>query len=87
MSAATSLMCIAECRCGCRYDVHAWKCLAYVGRQDDGAGCELILRNCGCGSTIAAYASEDDAVISDDREDFADEWAMEDRRERELENA
>lgn len=30
-----------------------WRCLFYVGLQDDGAGGWLELRNHGCGSTLA----------------------------------
>lgn len=47
---------VCSCRCGRRYDAHAWKCLPYVGVMDDGVGGAVELRNCtgdGCRSTIS----------------------------------
>ena len=58
------------CSCGLVYDQHAWSCLPYVGRMVDEVEA-LELWNCGaCASTLTVD-------ISDDRADFADEWARE----------
>ena len=40
------------CGCGNRFDAEQWRQLRLVGRQDDGEGGTLELRNCPCGSTI-----------------------------------
>lgn len=48
---------VCTCACGCRYDADGWKCLAYVGRMDDGFGGQLELRNCPCKSTLAIPVS------------------------------
>ncbi len=47
---------IKRCACGCTYNIHEWRELRYVGRDDDGDGGELELRDCSgahCSSTLA----------------------------------
>lgn len=43
-----------ECACGEKYNIDAWTDCEYVGPMDDGDGGFLELRNCKCGSTMAA---------------------------------
>lgn len=44
---------VKVCRCGLAYSLKAWRGLARVGVQSDGAGGQLELRNCHCGSSLA----------------------------------
>lgn len=51
---------IKRCRCGRGYDANAWSRLELVGDMKDEVE-HLEMRNCECGSTIAAVvASVDD---------------------------
>jgi hypothetical protein len=60
MSAAV----VASCKCGCSYDEVGWAGLELcgnfcVGADETGPADHLELRNCSCGSTIAALLPED----------------------------
>lgn len=48
---------IKVCGCEREYTAADWRCLPLVGRQDDGDGGYLELRNCVCRSTIAVEVS------------------------------
>jgi hypothetical protein len=53
---APSVATEAETRCSCcgrTYTPVQFSALFYVGRQEDGLGSYLKLRNCSCGSTIS----------------------------------
>ncbi len=74
---------LKTCGCGKYFAADEWERLSTPpggGVMDLGDGEVLSLRNCDapCFSTLALE-------MTDDREDFADEWAREERRERELE--